>query len=416
MRGLRAAALLLSPLCLLAASPRAALAGEAAGVAYRVGKVITMDKSDAVINGAVVLVAGGKIEAVGPAASVRIPENYRVVEFPDRWLVPGLVDCHNHIAGSLGDLNDSVYLTNPGLNSRQTVEPNNDNVKNARGGGVTSALLIPGSGTNMSGFGTICKMGGDSLSEVIVRSPGSLKIAQAGNPEWYWVGVGRSFMNWNTRQTLEKARDYNERWEQFDKGETKEKPEFNPIWDQFRGLFRREFPVSVHSQGYQLLMTTIDMLAKKLKLWVVLDHSEFDGWKTAALVKDSDVFTVQGPRSYHFERTCRKMIGNAAGWYYNGVTELGINTDSPVVPQEELTLQAALGCWYGWLPYPALRGVTIVPARALGIDQRVGSIEAGKDADFGIWTGDPIDPRSACLLTVVNGKVVYDVNKKPRPF
>ncbi len=390
-------------------------------LAFRVGKVVTMDGKDTIVNGAVVLVADGLIQAVGEGAETKVPDGYRIVDVREHWLVPGLVDCHDHIAGSLGDLNDSVYLTNPGLDSRDTVEPNNDNVKRARTGGVTTVLLIPGSGTNMSGFGTICKMGGDTFDEVVVRSPGSLKIAQAGNPEWYWMGVGRSFMNWNTRQTLEKARDYNLAWEAYEKqsgagGASVPRPPFNPIFDNFRGLFRRQFPVSVHSQGYQLLMTTLDMLATRLELWTVLDHSEFDGWKTAPLVRRTDAWTIQGPRSYHFERLQRRMIGNAAAWYKNGVTELGINTDAPVVPQQELTYQATMGCWYGWLPYPALRGVTIVPAKALGLADRLGSIEPGKQADFAIWTGNPIDPRSACLITVVNGRIVYDASKGRRYF
>ena len=110
------------------------------------------------------------------------------------------------------------------------------------------------------------------------------------------------------------------------------------------------------------------------------------------------------------------MIGNASGWWKNGVRKLGINTDAPVVPQSELSYQAAMACWYGWLPYPALRGVTIIPAQALGVDDRVGSIEIGKDADFGIWTGNPIDPRSACLITVIDGKIVYDGRSKARRF
>lgn len=386
------------------------------GLAFRVAKITTMDKSDTVLNNAVVLVRSGKIEAVGEVDQIRIPDGYETLDFSDHWLVPGLVDCHAHVGGGMGDINDSVYLTNPGLSTRDAVVAENPNIKRARAGGVTTVLFIPGSGTNLSGFGTIIKTGGVTSEEVVVRSPGSLKIAQAGNPERYWTGVGRSFMYWNTRQTLQRALDYHLAWDAFEKGETTDKPDYDPFFDDFRGLFRRDYPVTVHTQGYQLLMTTLDMLATKFKLWTVTDHSEFDGWKTAALFKRTDAWCIQGPRSYWFERTNRRMVGNAAGWWAAGVRNLGINTDSPVVPQEELFYQATMGCWYGWLPYPALRGVTIIPAQSLGIADRVGSIEAGKDADFGIWTGNPIDPRSACLMTLVDGKIVYDGRKGPRPF
>ena len=386
----------------------------ATGVAFRVGKIITMDDANTVVNNAVVLVKDGRIEGLGPRSDVTIPDGYRVIDAPDKWLVPGLVDAHNHTAGSLMDLNDMVYLTNPGLRTLETITPQNELIKEARAGGVTSVLLIPGSGTNMSGFGTIAKTAGDTVDEVVQRSPGSLKIAQAGNPEWYWFGVGRSYMNFNTRQTLQKARAYHDAWTAFESGESARKPDFDPIYDGFRGLFRHEFPVSVHTQVYQVVMTTVDMLGRKMGLKTVLDHCTFDGFKTAPLVVEQDLYAINGPRQYWMDLTQRKMHGNAARWWQGGVHKLGVNTDAPVVPEKELSFQAAMACWFGWKPYEALRGVTRVPAEALMIDQRVGSIQVGKDADFGLWTGDPIDPRSSCELTVVNGKIVYNAKVRRR--
>ena len=82
------------------------------------------------------------------------------------------------------------------------------------------------------------------------------------------------------------------------------------------------------------------------------------------------------------------------------------------MPQEELPFQAAMACYYGWKPYEALRGITRIPAETLMLEDRVGSIASGKDADLGLWTGDPIDPRSACELTVINGRIVYDANER----
>lgn len=403
---------LFGAVCLSASAADTTPAAE--GLAFRVGKVVTMDAADTVLNNAVVLVRAGKIEGVGKQGELLIPGAYRVIDAGDKWLVPGLVDAHNHTAGSLMDLNDMVYLTNPGLRTLETIAPQNERIKEARSGGVTSVLLIPGSGTNLSGFGTIAKTGGNTVEEVVQRSPGSLKIAQAGNPEWYWFGVGRSYMNYNTRQTMFKAKAYHEAWVAYEKGERKEAPRFDPIFHEFRGLFTHEFVVSVHTQIYQVVMTTIDMLAKKLNVKTVLDHSTFDGFKTAPLAIEAGVYTINGPRQYWLDFSQRKAHGNAARWWQGGQNKLGINTDAPVVPQKELSYQAAMACWYGWKPYPALRGVTRIPAEALLIDQQVGSVEVGKDADFGLWTGDPIDPRSSCELTVVDGKIVYDAGVRRR--
>ena len=385
---------------------------------YRVGKVITMDDNDTVINNAVVVVRGKTIEQVGKGNNIDIPKGAKVIEMPEAWLVPGLVEGHNHINADSADLHDYVYLTNPGLRTIDSVDTENKDIERARAGGLTTALLISGSGTNMSGLGTIVKMSGGSTNDSVMKFPGSIKIAQAGNPERYWFGVGRRMMNYNTRHTLEEALAYHEAWEAYESGESKEEPQFNPTYADFRGLFRGEYIASVHTQGYQVVMTTLDMLADKLNIKTVLDHSTFDGFKTAPLVRENaeNTTTINGPRQFHFDRATRKIHGNAARWWQGDVGSLGVNTDSPVIPQEELTYQAAMACWYGWKPYEALKGVTKAPAHSLMVDDHIGSIEVGKDADFGIWSGDPIDPRSTCWITVVNGKIVHDSREGIRRF
>jgi imidazolonepropionase-like amidohydrolase len=340
-----------------------------------------------------------------------------VHRFEELWLVPGLIEAHNHIAGGLGDLNDMVYQANPGLDTRATIDPDNNLVQRARTGGVTSMMLIPGSGTNISGFGTIAKSGGRTPDEAIVRSPGSLKIAQTGNPEWYFGGNWTRFMNWNTRHTLEKAEAYHMAWTAFEAGKGPE-PEFSPFFDGFRGLFRGDYPATVHTQQYQVLMSTLRLLSGRFDIWTVLDHCTFDAWKLGPIVAaDKNTWAMNGPRQFHPDFTDRRMIGNCSGWWKNGLRQLGVNTDAPVIPQQQLSYQGAMACWYGWLPYPALQGVTKKPAQALGLYDRTGSIEPGKDADFALWTGDPLDPRSACLMTVVNGQIEYDASKEePRRF
>lgn len=393
--------------------------GSAATVtAYRVGKIVTMNEDDEVINNGVVLVRDGRIEQIGKAADIEIPEGADVIEMPDCWLVPGLVEAHSHINADSPDLHDYVYLTNPGLRTLDSVATENDNIKRARAGGITTSLLIPGSGTNMSGFGTVVKLSGGTTDDSVLKFPGSVKIAQAGNPERYWWGVGRSLMNFNTRHTLEKALAYHQAWEQYEAGLSEERPEFDPTYDDFRGLYRGEYVASVHTQMYQVVMTTVDMLTHKFGIRTMLDHSTFDGFKTARLVVEAgdSISTINGPRQFWFDRTQRRIFGNAARWWQGGVPLLGVNTDAPVVPAEELSFQATMGCWYGWKPYLALVGVTRAPAHAMMIDDRVGSIEPGKDADFGIWSGDPIDPRSTCWITVVDGRIVHDGREGPRRF
>ena len=125
---------------------------------------------------------------------------------------------------------------------------------------------------------------------------------------------------------------------------------------------------------------------------------------------------MNGPRQFRYDTEHARIEGLAAGWYLGGVTDVGINTDSPVIPQEELFYQAAMAVRLGLDPEVALRGITINPARAVGIDKQVGSLEKGKDADIVIWTGDPFDIRNFVTQTLINGKLVYDIRKEPRRF
>jgi len=401
--------------CLLSA-PVALAAGEfAPPLAIKAGKILTMNDADAIINNGVVLVVDGKITAIGKLGEIEIPEGCRVIDHEDGWLLPGLVDAHDHIAGSLSDLNDGVYLTNPGLRTLDTVEPRNENAENALSAGVTTVLLIPGSGNNMSGFGTMTKLFGNSVDEVVLRHPGSLKIAQAGNPERYWYRVGRSFMNWNLRQTLEKAKAYHEAWMRHEADASVAAPKRDIVWEDLRGLFRREYSASLHTQIYQVYMTSITMLRDSFGINTVTDHSTFDSYKLAPLIKERRMYSIVGPRQFYLDRRDRTINGCAARFAEQGVTRLGINTDAPVVPQEDLPFQATMACWYGWNDhYAAIKGITRVTAESMQVFDRVGSIEVGKDADLGLWTGSPVDPREHCELTIVSGQIAYDAKARRR--
>ena len=396
----------------------------AAGRALLSSKVVTCaNEGPAVINHGVVLVKDGMIEAVGRQGQVEIPEGYEVVDVGDDWLMPGLVEMHCHVAGTF-DINDMVYLTNPGLSSRVAVIPDNPTLQRSVAAGVTTMLFIPGSGTNIGGQGVLLKAGVDTWEEALVRDPGSLKLAQAGNPERFAWGIGRAFMNWNTRNTFQRGIEYAEGWEAFERGEGPE-PDVDPQWEILRRLRKDEARISTHTQIYQVSLMTITMVAQELGLPVFIDHGTFDSYKMAGYAYENDVIAIIGPRSVdppsrgleRFAGTRSEIIqGCAAGYQENGHELVGFNTDAPVIPQEELQLQAAMAVRYGFddSEMQAIRGLTIVPAMAGGIDDRLGSLEVGKDADILQITGHPADPRSWVKRVWVNGGSVYDTAEDRR--
>jgi imidazolonepropionase-like amidohydrolase len=147
-----------------------------------------------------------------------------------------------------------------------------------------------------------------------------------------------------------------------------------------------------------------------------VSHGEFGGFRSAAEIASRGLPANIGPRQYDWTIMVHdgRCYGIASEYRKAGVEKLSINTDSPVVPQEELIFQAAMAARLGLPEEAALRAVTIEPAKAVMIDQRLGSLEPGKDADVVIWTGNPLDPRNRVLLTMIGGKVVYDERQGKR--
>ncbi len=426
-----------------APQPKALVAGEvgAPGLAIRTQKALTVPlEGEQYVDNAVVIVKDGRIEALGPAATTPIPAGYEVLDVGENWLMPGMIDLHSHVGSTGFDINEMVFLTNPGLRVSASVVPHNPNLKNAIASGVTTVLYIPGSGVNVGGQGILFKIGLDTFDEAKIRDPGSMKLAQAGNPESWAIGVGRSFMNWNTRAMFDRGMLYAKKWENWEKGDKKgTKPERNFDLEIFRWLLSKKTQISTHTQIYQVVMTTLTMVKQGFGIDVYIDHGEMAGYKLAGLAKDIGVNAILGPRNVEIPTrqfinwtgsNPEAILGIAAEYQKRGMKMIGFNTDSPVIPPEELFLQAGIAVRYGfeYSNLETVRGLTIVPAVTAGIDKPVddehgkrrshgvGSLEPGKDADIVVYSGDPADPRSAVQKVFINGKVVYDIARDRRRF
>jgi imidazolonepropionase-like amidohydrolase len=383
-------------------------------VAVRAGKIWTATEKH--YDNGVILVEGGKILSIGTGD---IPAGAQVLDFPDAWATPGLVDLHCHVGGMIRDINDMVHPTNPELSTRATIDPDSELLKDAVAGGVTTVNYIPGSGTNMSGFGTLMHTaGGRTIEDLIIRFPGALKVAQAWNPERYGgdLGMSRMGMWWGLRDVLTEAREYNDAWTAYEKGTTKEAPRKKESLENMRGLFQGKWPVIIHTADARDVMGTVRMFHDEFHIACIVSHGEFGGYKSAGEIARRGLPANIGPRTYDW--TIMMHDGHCHGiaeeYRKAGVERLSINTDSPVVPEEELIFQASMCARLGLPEEMALRGVTIEPARAIKIADRLGSLEPGKDADIVLWTGNPLDVRNRVLLTMIGGKVVYDERVKKR--
>jgi imidazolonepropionase-like amidohydrolase len=404
----RMASLLIVCACVLPAA-----AQETAQVLFAKKALVCGEDGRETINDAAVIVCEGRIVAIGRKGEIEVPEGATVQDLGARWIMPGMIDLHSHVAGS--GHNDMIFQCNPGLRASANVTPHNESLKLGMLAGVTTVLYIPGSGTNMGGQGVLLKTGPGVYEESLVRFPGSLKVAQGDNPKRWGYGMQRTMMNHHIRVTLRKGKAYAKRWEAYERGEG-ERPERHLHLDIFRDLEAKRTQISVHTQYYQVVLASLNILTGEFGFDSYIDHGSFDSWPLSKLAEELGVAAILGPREVLWPRVNTypkdgRVEGSAWGFQKEGHPRIGFNTDAPVVPQEELPLQSAMGVRYGFdnTHFDAVRGVTIVPAEVAGIDHRVGSLAVGKDADILVVTGDPSDPRHAVEMVWVEGEVTADV-------
>lgn len=394
--------LLGASLSLLASAP----AASQATTAHLAARLLPADGEP--LTDAVLLEREGRIVGVGSRRTTEIPADATVVDHGDGWLSPGFVDLHHHVSGGGGDINDMTMPLNAELRTVDVVKPSEQMIRRAAAGGVTTTLFIPGSGTNLGGFGVLLKMRWNQpLERLVVRELGAMKVAQGFNPERRSGDLGLSRMGSSEllMQLLVRGRDYAAAWRAF-RTAGGARPEFRPELEQLRAVFDGEVPVLIHTAGARDCIATARMFQDVLRVRMILSHGCFDGWLAADALARRGTPLNLGPRMYEFDRDGR-FQGTCQAYWAVGCRDLSINTDAPVVAAEELQLQAAMAIRLG-LPYDvALRAVTIQPARQIGIGDRTGSLTAGKDADFQVTAGDPLDPRHAPLAVYIEGTLVH---------
>lgn len=368
-------------------------------VALSVGRVLTMDGADTIHQPGMIWMEGGALTYVGPPRDV--PDGYTLVEWPQAWAIPGMIDLHSHVhTGGWGDINDMCRTVNPELRSGAAFVPGNRLLRRACATGVTTLFGIPGSGTNLSGFGILYKTKPEArYREAVVADPGGMKVAQDSNPERragnFAFGNNRASMSWALADVVRRARAAARR-------ERKD-----PALENLVRVLDRELPVLIHTAGGDGVGNTVHMWSQMFHTRCFVSHGSFDGWKVAEVVGRLGVPVNHGPRTTDFFSSRNGRINGTAAEYAAKVPDFSLNTDAGVIPQEELFLQGAMGARYGGDAYQMLRALTIHPARTFGIDDRVGSLEPGKDADVVLYGGDPLDPRSRVEQVWIDGELQY---------
>ncbi len=378
------------------------------------GLVKTM--AGANIENGQVLIEDGKIKEVGKEVSA--PESAEIIDAKGCIVSPGFIDAHCHIGmweegiGFEGeDGNEAVDPVTPQLRAIDAINPMCVAFEEAREGGVTTAVTGPGSANVVGGQFIAIKTFGKRVDNMVVKDPVAMKIAFGENPKRVYDEQQKSPMTRMAtaailRETLFNAKKYLEQLEEAKKDPEK-KPDFDMKMEAMIPVMKKEIPLKAHAHRADDIFTAI-RIAKEFDLDVTLDHCTEGHLIVDELAKEGKCAIIGpslgGKSKYELKNLTFETpkVLNEAG------IKIAIMTDSSVIPLQYLSLCAGLAVKSGLDEEEAWKAITINPAQITGIDDRVGSIEVGKDADIVILKGNPLrDIDYRTVMTIIDGKIVY---------
>lgn len=341
---------------------------------------------------------------------------YTVIQAGGKWVLPGFIDAHCHLG--IGeevyrfegdDLNEITDPLTPELRAIDGINPEDRGFKDARQGGITAVFACPGSANVVGGTGVVIKTAGRVVDEMIVREPAGLKAALGENPKFTYgeqkkMPMTRMGTAALLRQVLVDAMTYKEKLE-LGKKDPDKSPERSLGMEVVNLVLEKKIPLRAHAHRADDIMTAI-RIAQEFNIDLVLDHCT-DGHKIVDILKRYNYPAVVGPSfvnraKVELKDKTFKTPGILAG---EGI-KVAIMTDHSVIPIEHLPLCAALAVRNGMSEKDALRAITIWPAEILGVEDKLGSLQIGKDADIVIWDGHPLSLDSTAETVLINGRVV----------
>lgn len=372
------------------------------------GILCTMAGENDIFTGDV-LVEDGKISQVAPAITA---EDVEVIDATGYYVMPGLIDAHTHIGlfdfnsdKSVDDANEMTDPVSAAMDARYSFNIKARELKVAYEHGITTMLFTPGSGDVFCGQPFVAKTYGDNIFDMTVKAPAAVKIALGGNPKNTFGDLNRLPMTrmgvahvlW---ETFRKAKEY------LDKKEKGEKQDYDANMEAIIPALRGEIPCKIHCTQYDML-TAIEV-AKAYGVRFSLEHA----WGASDYLEEiveSGCDICYGPiATYRAPGERRRVDVEAVKMLDDRGVNVAIITDSPILSEESLYHHMGEAVREGLAQERVIRMVTINPATQLGLEDRLGSLEAGKDADIILVKGKlGLDTDARVHLTMINGQVVY---------
>lgn len=361
-----------------------------------------------------VAVSGDKIAKVGPMEECPGHWEGETLDGEQGHVLPGFVDAHSHL-GMFGDAqgfeaddgNEATDPCTPHLRAIDAINPLDRCFQEARAAGVTTVLTGPGSANPISGQFAAIKTAGRWVDEMVIKAPVAMKLALGENPkcvynERHETPVTRMATAAIIRENLRKALEYAEKLEKAEADEEEDKPDYDAKLEALLPVVRGELPVHIHAHRADDIATGV-RIAKEFGLKCVIVHGT-EAHLIPELLEQEGIPVITGPALGDRSKPelANMTIESPAVLTLRGV-KTAICTDHPEVPIQYLPLCAALAVKGGMNPEAALAAITINAAKIAGIDDRVGSLAPGKDADLVLTTGHPINLLSRVKAVFING-------------
>lgn len=382
------------------------------------GKIYTM--TGLIIENGMIFIEDGKIKDFGE--NIVFPEGIKIIDAEGKMITPGLIDPHSHLGISeegIGfegwDYNEYSNPVTPHMRSIDGIYPFDRGLVEAYQGGITTAIVAPGSANAIGGTVSAIKTYGHRVDDMIVKDPVAMKMAFGENIKRVFGSDKKEPMTRMgimalIRENLYKAREYMELKEEAEKKGEK-KPAFDMKLEALIPVLKKEIPAKIHAHRTDDVHTAI-RLAKEFDINLTLDHCT-EGHLIAKDLGKEKYPVILGPSlSTASKYELRNRSFTTPNELYKEGVPFSIMTDHPVIPAPQITLCAGLAHRSGLPEIEALKAITVYAAEITGISDRVGTIQDGKDADLVIWTKNPVkDIDNEVFTTIIDGKVAYQLGK-----
>ena len=357
-----------------------------------------------------ILLADGKIAAIG--TDLTAPADAVVFDADGLDVFPGFVDAHTHIGldgygiGYEGcDYNEMNDIWTPQLRAIDGINPRDPSLADARKAGVTCVCTGPGSANVLGGTFLAMKTVGERVDNMIVRDPVAMKCAFGENPKHCYrdkCDSTRMSTAAFLRGALMQARDYGAR-KQAANGDVTKMPAYNQKLEALLPVLAREIPLKAHAHQANDIFTAL-RIAREFDLRLTLEHVTEGHLIADELAKEKDVPMAVGPSlTFASKFELQNKSWEPPGVLANAGCHVSIITDNSVIPQQYLPLCAGMAVKAGMDPFDALKAITINPAEHIGVADRVGSLEVGKDADVVITNGCPFEVMTEVKAVFIDG-------------